>query len=55
MRVRHIEQALLGLQALEPADHAPLDRAQADVESLHSLLWNGRHEYAYEALSRIVS
>jgi hypothetical protein len=57
MRVRHVEQALLGLQALEPADRGPpLDRAQADVERLRSLLWNGRHEDACEAaLVRIAS
>ncbi len=55
MRVRHVEQALLGLQALEPADRGPLDRAQADVERLRSLLWNGRHEDACEALGRIMS
>jgi hypothetical protein len=55
MRVRHVEQALLGLQALEPARHEPLDRARADVERLRSLLWNGRHEDAREALGRIVS
>ncbi len=55
MRVRHVEQALLGLQALEPADRGPLDRAQAEVERLRSLLWNGRHEDASQALDRIVS
>ena len=55
MRVRHVEQGLLGLQALEPADRGPLDRAQADVERLRSLLWNGRHEDACEALDRIAS
>jgi len=55
MRVRHVEQTLLGLQALEPAHPAPLDYAQADVERLRSLLWNGRHEDASEALVRIAS
>jgi hypothetical protein len=55
MRVRHVEQASLGLQALEPAHRGLLDRAQADVERLRSLLWNGRHEDACEALGRIVS
>ena len=55
MRVRHVEQALLGLQALEPAHPAPPDRAQANVERLRSLLWNGRHEDASEALVRIAS
>jgi hypothetical protein len=55
MRVRHVEQTLLGLQALEPAHPAPLDCAQADVERLRSLLWNGRHGDASEALVRIAS
>jgi len=55
MRVRHVEQTLLGLQALEPAHPAPVGCAQADVERLRSLLWNGRHEDASEALVRIVS
>jgi hypothetical protein len=55
MRVRHVVQTLLGLQALELAHPAPLDRAQADVERLRSLLWNGRHEDASEALVRIAS
>ena len=55
MRVRHVEQALLGLQALEPADCGPLDRVQVDVERLRFLLWNGRHEDASQALGRIMS
>lgn len=55
MRVRHVEQALLGLHALAPADCGPLDRAQADVERLRSWLWNGRYADACEALGRIVS
>ena len=55
MRVRHVEQALLDLCALEPAHLGPLDRAQGDVERLRHLLWNDRHEDASEALGRIVS
>ncbi len=55
MRVRHVEQTLLGLYALKPAHQAPLDRAQIDVERLRSLLWNGRHEDACEALVRIAN
>ena len=55
MRVRHVEQALLGLCALEPAHQAPLDRAQADVERLRHLLWNSRHEDASQALGGIAS
>src|SRR5918993_2344951 len=41
MRVRHVEQALVGLGALEPVDRALLERVQADVERLRHLLWNG--------------
>jgi hypothetical protein len=53
MRVRHVEQALLGLCALEPTHPAPIDRVQVEVERLRHLLWNGRHEEASEALGRI--
>ena len=55
MRVRHVEQTFLGLYALKPVRHAPLDRAQVDGERLRHLLWNGRHQQACEALGRIVS
>ena len=55
MRVRHVEQALIGLAALEPVDHAPLEHAQADIERLRHLLWNGKHGEACQALDRIVS
>ncbi len=55
MRVRHVEQALLGLSALEATRQAPLDHAQADVERLRHLLWNGDHEEASEALGRVAS
>jgi hypothetical protein len=55
MRVRHVEQALLGLAALEPVHRAPLEHAQADVERLRHLLWNGHHGEACQALDRIVS
>jgi len=55
MRVRHVEQALLGLYALESVHQAPLDRAQVDVERLRHLLWNGYHEETSEALGRVVS
>jgi hypothetical protein len=50
MRVRHVEQTLLGLYALELV----LEHAQVDVERLRHLLWNGHHEKASEALGRIV-
>jgi hypothetical protein len=55
MRVRHVEQALVGLGALEPVDRALLERVQADVERLRHLLWNGGHGEACRALDRIVS
>ncbi|MDO9714520.1 ISKra4 family transposase, partial [Paracraurococcus lichenis] len=54
-RVRHIEQTFVGLTALEPADRAPLERAQTEVERLQHLLWNGKHGEACRALDRIVS
>jgi len=53
MRVRHVEQALVGLYALEPAHLGPLDHAQVDVERLRHLLWNGYHEEACKTLGRI--
>ena len=55
MRVHHVEQVMHGLCALEPPPLAPLDRTQIDVERLRSLLWNGRHNKACEALGRITS
>lgn len=54
MRVRHVEQAFIGLCALEPAQQGPLDPVQVDVERLRHLLWNGYNEEAGEALGRIV-
>jgi len=55
MRVRHVEQAHLGLYALEPTHRAPLDHTQVEVERLRHLLWNGHHEEACQALGRIAS
>ena len=55
MRVRHVEQTLHGLDALEPVHCAPLEHARADVERLRHLLWNGKHREACRALDRIVS
>ena len=54
MRVHHVEQVMGGLCALEPP-LVPPDHAQIDVERLRSLLWNGHHEKACEALGRIAS
>ena len=55
MRVHHVEQVMLGLCAVEPPRPTPLGHAQADVERLRHLLWNGYHEKACEALGRIMS
>ncbi len=53
MRVHHVEQVMGGLCALEPPLSVPPDQAQIDAERLRYLLWNGHHEKACEALSRI--
>ena len=55
MRVRHAEQVMCDLCAVKPPLIGPPDHAQADVESLQHLLWNGYHEKAGEALGRIMS
>ncbi len=55
MRVHHVEQVMRGLCALEPLSLVLPDHAQIDVERLRSLLWNGRHGKACEALGRIAS
>jgi hypothetical protein len=55
MRVRHVEQALVGLNAPEPAHWVPLDCARVDVDRLRHLLWNGHHQEACQALGRVVS
>ena len=55
MRVRHVEQTLLGLCAVEPVHCATLEHVRADVERLRHLLWNGYHEEAGETLGRIAS
>ena len=55
MRVRHVEQTLVGLTTLDPVDRASLKRALADVERLRHLLWNGKHGEACQTLKRIVS
>jgi len=55
MRVHHVDQVMRGLCALEPLPLVLPDHAQIDVERLRSLLWNGHHEKACEALGRIAS
>ena len=47
MRVRHVEQVVQGLCTMRPRCPLPLDCAQAEVERLRHLLWNGRHEEAH--------
>ena len=54
MRVRHVEQAFIGLCAVDPLQQGPLDRVRVDVDRLRHLLWNGYHEKASEALGRIL-
>jgi len=55
MRVHHVEQVMRGLCALEPLPLVLPDHAQIAVERLRSLLWNGHHEKACEALGRIAN
>jgi hypothetical protein len=54
MRVRHIEQALKGLKALDVRHQGPLDYIEIDVERLRHLLWNGYHDETYRLLASIV-
>ena len=54
MRVRHIEQAVQGLKALDVRHQAPLDYIEIDVERLRHLLWNGYHNETYRLLTSIV-
>jgi len=55
MRVRHIEQAMQGLKALNVQHRAPLDYIEIDVERLRHLLWNGYHNETHRLLASIVS
>jgi hypothetical protein len=50
MRVRHIEQAMQGLKALDVRHQGPLD--EIDVERLRHLLWNGYHNETHRLLAR---
>ena len=54
MRVRHIEQAVQGLKALDARHQAPLDYIEIDVERLRHLLWNGYHNETHRLLASIV-
>jgi hypothetical protein len=55
MRVRHIEQAMQGLKALDLQHRIPLDNIEIDVERLRHLLWNGYHDETHRLLASIVS
>jgi len=48
--VRHVEQALAGIYALQPEHKAGLDLVGVDVERLGHLLWNGYAAKAGAAL-----
>jgi hypothetical protein len=43
MRVRHAEQALAGVFALAPTNHAGLDMVEYRLSRIRHLLWNGYH------------
>ena len=55
MRLRHVEQVVQGLSALGPSCPLPLDWAQAEMERLRHLLWNGRHEEAHTVLGTVAA
>ena len=46
MRVRHAEQALAGVYALEPVHRGGLDMVEFSINRLRHLIWNGYHEEA---------
>lgn len=50
MRVRHAEQALQGIHALETAHHAGLDVVSGGLSRIRHLLWNGHHDKARRKL-----
>ena len=50
MRIRHIEQALAGIDALRPTHQASLDFISVDVERLRHLIWKGYAPEAGQAL-----
>lgn len=43
MRVRHAEQALAEVYAVEPTQHAGLDMVECRLSRIRHLLWNGYH------------
>ncbi len=50
MRVRHAEQALQGVHALEPVHDAGLDVVSERLGRVRHLLWNGYHDEARREL-----
>jgi hypothetical protein len=50
MRVRHAEQALAGVYALEPIHRRELDIIEYGISRLRHLLWNGYHHEARREL-----
>ena len=50
MRVRHAEQALQGVYALEPVHGAGLDEVSDRLSRIRHLLWNGYHDEARREL-----
>lgn len=50
MRVRHAEQALRGVYALEPVHDAGLDMVGDRLSRVRHLLWNGYHDEAQREL-----
>lgn len=50
MRVRHAEQALAGVYALEPIHRGGLDMVEYGISRLRHLLWNGYHQEARREL-----
>jgi hypothetical protein len=55
MRVRHVEQALKGLKAMNVQHQGPVEYLEIDVERLRHLLWNGYHEETHRRLASIIS
>jgi hypothetical protein len=50
MRVRHAEQALVGVFALAPPHHTGLDMVEYSLSRIRHLLWNGYHDEAKREL-----
>ena len=50
MRVRHAEQALAGVCALEPINRGGLDVLECGISRLRHLIWNGYHHEARREL-----